>query len=128
MHLPAATIRTQVMLPLRFADGFGTTARVYTFDRLADGREHLALCLAGGGVCGSGGPDAGPDPQRVLCRRRPREQAVRLRAAAARGGPAHRAGRSHRRGAGADRGAATKAGRGAHTLDLPCDDMLDAEA
>ena len=32
MHLPAATIRTQVMLPLRFADGFGTTARVYTFD------------------------------------------------------------------------------------------------
>ncbi len=28
MHLPAATIRTQVMLPLRFADGFGTTARV----------------------------------------------------------------------------------------------------
>ena len=23
---------------------------------------------------------------------------------------------------------ATKAGRGAHTLDLPCDDLLDAEA
>ena len=63
MHLPAATIRTQVMLPLRFA-----------------------------------------------------------------GGPAHRAGRSHRRGSGADRGAATKAGRGAHTLDLACDDVLDAEA
>jgi hypothetical protein len=42
MHLPAATIRTQVMRPLRFADGFGTTARVYTFDGLADGREHLA--------------------------------------------------------------------------------------
>ena len=102
MHLPAATIRTQVMLPLRFADGFGTTARVYTFDGLADGR--------------------------VLHRRRPRERAVRLRAAAARGGPAHRAGRSHRRGAGVDRGAATKAGRGAHTLDLPCDDVLDAEA
>ena len=39
MHLPAATIRTQVMLPLRFADGFGTTARVYTFDGLADGRR-----------------------------------------------------------------------------------------
>ena len=63
MHLPAATIRTQVMLPLRVA-----------------------------------------------------------------GGPAHRAGRSHRRGAGADHGAATKAGRGARTLDLPCDDVLDAEA
>jgi hypothetical protein len=28
MHLPGPTIRTQVMLPLRFADGFGTTARV----------------------------------------------------------------------------------------------------
>jgi hypothetical protein len=32
MHLPAATIRTQVMLPLRFADGFGTTARVYVYE------------------------------------------------------------------------------------------------
>jgi hypothetical protein len=128
MHLPAARIRTQVMLPLRFADRFGTTARVYTFDGLADGREHLALGLAGGGVCGSRGPAAGPDPQRVLHRRRPRERAVRLWAAAARGGPAHRAGRSHRRGAGVDRGAATKAGRGAHTLDLPCDDLHDAEA
>ncbi len=118
MHLPAARIRTQVMLPLRFADGFGTTARVYTFDGLADGPEHLALGLAGGGVCRSRGPAAGPDPQRVLHRRRPRERAVQLRAA----------GRSHRRGAGADHGAATKAGRGAHTLDLPCDDVLDAEA
>ena len=42
MHLPAATIRTQVMLPLRFADEFGTTAWVYTFDGLADCREALA--------------------------------------------------------------------------------------
>ena len=32
MHLPAATVSTQVMLPLRFADGIGTTARVYTFE------------------------------------------------------------------------------------------------
>jgi GTP cyclohydrolase II len=47
MHLPAATIRTQVMLPLRFADGFGTNARVYTFDGLADCREHLAIIGAG---------------------------------------------------------------------------------
>lgn len=62
------------MLPLRFADGFGTTARIYTFDGLADGREHLALGLAGGGVCGSGGPAAGPDPQRVLHRRRLRSE------------------------------------------------------
>lgn len=43
--LPTATIRTQVMLPLRFADGYTTTARVFTFDGLADGREHLAFGL-----------------------------------------------------------------------------------
>ena len=42
---PAATIRTQVTVPLRFADGFATTARVFTFDGLVDGREHLALGL-----------------------------------------------------------------------------------
>jgi GTP cyclohydrolase II len=40
-----ATIRTEVTLPLRFAGGFATTARVFTFDGLADGREHLALRL-----------------------------------------------------------------------------------
>jgi GTP cyclohydrolase II len=43
--LPAATIRTQLTLPLRFADGYATTARVFTFDGLVDGREHLALGL-----------------------------------------------------------------------------------
>jgi GTP cyclohydrolase II len=43
--LPAATIRTQVVLPLRFADGYRTTARVFTFEGLADGREHLAFGL-----------------------------------------------------------------------------------
>jgi len=43
--LPAATIRTQVTVPLRFSDGYGTTARVYTFTGLVDGREHLALGL-----------------------------------------------------------------------------------
>jgi GTP cyclohydrolase II len=50
------------MLPLRFADGFGTTARIYTFDGLADGREHLALGLAGGGV--SADPEV-PPPARI---------------------------------------------------------------
>ncbi len=40
-----ATIRTQVSLPLRFADGYATTARVFTFDGLADGHEHLAFGL-----------------------------------------------------------------------------------
>ena len=43
--LPVATIRTQLTLPLRFADGYATAARVFTFDGLADGREHLALGL-----------------------------------------------------------------------------------
>jgi GTP cyclohydrolase II len=38
-------VRTQLLLPLRFADGFATTARVFTFDGLVDGREHLALAL-----------------------------------------------------------------------------------
>jgi GTP cyclohydrolase II len=40
-----ATIRNQVLLPMRFASGFATTARVFTFDGLVDGREHLALGL-----------------------------------------------------------------------------------
>jgi GTP cyclohydrolase II len=43
--LPTATVRRQVTVPLRFADGYGTTARVLTFDGLVDGREHLALGL-----------------------------------------------------------------------------------
>jgi GTP cyclohydrolase II len=43
--LPAATVRTQVTVPLRFADGYTTTARVFTFDGLVDGREHLAFRL-----------------------------------------------------------------------------------
>jgi GTP cyclohydrolase II len=41
----SATIRTQVVLPLRFADGFATGARVFSFDGLVDGREHLAFAL-----------------------------------------------------------------------------------
>jgi GTP cyclohydrolase II len=42
---PAATVRTQVTVPLRFSDGYATTARVFTFTGLADGREHLAFGL-----------------------------------------------------------------------------------
>jgi len=46
MHQPpTATIRTQLSIPLRLADGFETPARVFTFDGLVDGREHLALGL-----------------------------------------------------------------------------------
>jgi GTP cyclohydrolase II len=43
--LPTATIRTQVPLPLHFADGYSTTARVFTFDGLVDGQENLAFGL-----------------------------------------------------------------------------------
>jgi GTP cyclohydrolase II len=45
MHAPPATIRNQVLVPMRFASGFATTARVFTFDGLVDGCEHLALGL-----------------------------------------------------------------------------------
>ena len=43
--LPAATVRTEVEVPLRFPDGYATTARVSSFRGLLDGREHLALAL-----------------------------------------------------------------------------------
>jgi GTP cyclohydrolase II len=59
--LPAASIRTQVMVPLTFADGFETLARVFTFDGLVDGREHLALGLgnrARAGWADAAGADA----------------------------------------------------------------------
>jgi GTP cyclohydrolase II len=80
MNLPPASIRTQVALPLRFGDGYTTSARAFTFDGLVDGGEHLALrlgerrlhtepgttlvrvhseCLTGD-VLGSGRCDCGP--------------------------------------------------------------------
>ena len=40
-----AKVRSHVIVRLRFIDGFATTARVYAFDGLVDGREHLALGL-----------------------------------------------------------------------------------
>src|SRR3712207_4740298 len=43
--VPRAVVRTQVALPIRFVDGYTTTARVSTFDGLVDGREHLVLGL-----------------------------------------------------------------------------------
>jgi GTP cyclohydrolase II len=42
---PEAVVRTQVTVPLRFGDGYTTSARVFTFDGLADGKEHLAFGL-----------------------------------------------------------------------------------
>lgn len=41
----AAGVRTKVRVPLRFPDGWGTTADVFTFTGLVDGKEHLALGL-----------------------------------------------------------------------------------
>jgi GTP cyclohydrolase II len=43
--VPALTagVRTKVRVPMRFPDGWGTTADVFTFTGLVDGKEHLAL-------------------------------------------------------------------------------------
>ena len=83
---PTATIRTQVTVPLRFADGYATTARVFTFDGLVDGREHLAFGLgdrAGESTRAAhrGPAAAGAAAQRVPDRRRLRQPALRLRPA-----------------------------------------------
>ncbi|RKR86349.1 GTP cyclohydrolase II [Micromonospora pisi] len=43
--LPVATVRTQVTVPLRFPDGYATTARLFSFHGLVDAREHLAFGL-----------------------------------------------------------------------------------
>jgi len=45
MRVPTATIRTQVSVPLQLADGYTTEARVFSFDGLVDGREHLTFGL-----------------------------------------------------------------------------------
>src|SRR3954462_11634600 len=45
MRVPTATIRTQVSVPLRLADGYVAHARVFSFDGLVDGREHLTFGL-----------------------------------------------------------------------------------
>ena len=41
----APSVRTRVTVPLRFPDGYATTADVFTFAGLADGKEHLLLGL-----------------------------------------------------------------------------------
>jgi GTP cyclohydrolase II len=43
--LPVATIRTEVTVPLRFPDGYATTARLISFNGLVDAREHVAFGL-----------------------------------------------------------------------------------
>jgi GTP cyclohydrolase II len=43
--LPTAKLRTQVPVPLRFADGYSAAARVFSFDGLVDSQEHVAFGL-----------------------------------------------------------------------------------
>ena len=40
-----ATVRSQVTVPLRFPDGFSTTAELLTFRGLGDGKAHLLPAL-----------------------------------------------------------------------------------
>ncbi len=42
---PVAVVRTRVTVPLRFPDGYATTAEIVTFRGLVDGQEHLLLGL-----------------------------------------------------------------------------------
>ena len=51
--LPTATVRTQLTVPLQLTDGYRTTARVFTFEGLVDGAEHLALALGDRSACAS---------------------------------------------------------------------------
>jgi GTP cyclohydrolase II len=44
-ELPTAKVRTRVRVPLRFPDGYSTAADLFSFEGLADGREHVALGL-----------------------------------------------------------------------------------
>jgi GTP cyclohydrolase II len=60
--LPVATVRTQVTVPLRFPDGYATTARVFSFTGLVDGKEHLALGLGDRAVRPDRYPGDGPAP------------------------------------------------------------------
>ena len=79
-----ATVRRDVRLPLRLADGSPVAARMFTFDGLADGREHVAVglgeasydvplvrlhseCLTGD-VLGSARCDCGPQLQEAIIR------------------------------------------------------------
>ena len=60
--VPVATVRTQVTVPLRFSDGYATTARVFTFDGLVDAREHLAFGLGDWAGSLDRHPAGGPAP------------------------------------------------------------------
>ncbi len=62
------TIRTELTLPLRLA-GVAVTGRVFTFDGLEDGREHLAVGLGASAAPVRGvGPDDGTSANAPLVR------------------------------------------------------------
>jgi GTP cyclohydrolase II len=48
----AAAIRRRIRIPLRFADGYSTTATVVSFTGLADAQQHVALGLGGPAAAG----------------------------------------------------------------------------
>ena len=66
--VPVATVRTRVTVPLRFPDGYVTTARVYSFNGLVDGREHLALGLGDASASGPNGAAGAAGPVAPLVR------------------------------------------------------------
>ncbi len=43
--VPSAAVRRRIGIPLRFADGYTTTATAISFTGLVDGRQHLTLAL-----------------------------------------------------------------------------------
>ena len=59
-RVTAAIVRRQVRLPLRLAGEAELDARIFSFDGLGDGREHVALAL--------GTEPAGRSPTPPRCR------------------------------------------------------------
>jgi GTP cyclohydrolase II len=58
--VPAAVVRRQIRLPLRFGDDLVVEANVFTFDGLCDGGEHVALGLGDHAVHRTDGPETVP--------------------------------------------------------------------
>lgn len=44
-EVPSASVRTSIVLPMKFHDGYETSADLFTFHGLVDGEEHIALGL-----------------------------------------------------------------------------------
>jgi len=57
---PGATIRAELTVPLRLADGYATAARLFTFDGLVDGQEHLAFGLGDRATARCAAPPSAP--------------------------------------------------------------------